>query len=100
MNKLNKKEIHDRIKDIDNSWILKDKFINREFFFKDFVQAFSFMTSVALIAEKLEHHPNWENVYNKVNIALFTHDADGLTNKDFHLAKEIDLLINVLHMKA
>ena len=61
--------------------------------FKNFIQAFSFMTSVALIAEKLDHHPNWKNVYNKVTIALNTHDADGLTKKDFKLAKEIDQVL-------
>jgi 4a-hydroxytetrahydrobiopterin dehydratase len=63
--------------------------------FNNFVQAFSFMTAVALIAEKLDHHPNWKNVYNKVNIALTTHEADGLTTSDFQLAKEIDQIIGV-----
>jgi 4a-hydroxytetrahydrobiopterin dehydratase len=48
------------------------------------------MTSVAFVAERSGHHPNWKNVYKKVNIALNTHDADGLTDKDFQLAKEID----------
>ena len=64
-----------------------------EIIFKDFVEAFSFMTAVAIIAEKSDHHPNWQNTYNKVNIALSTHDADGLTNKDFLLAKGIDQII-------
>ncbi|MFT4683600.1 MAG: 4a-hydroxytetrahydrobiopterin dehydratase [Urechidicola sp.] len=93
MTNLNEKEIHERMKEIDISWVLKSKFIQREMIFKDFVEAFSFMTSVAIIAEKAGHHPNWENIYNKVNIVLNTHDADGLTNKDFQLAKGIDLLI-------
>ena len=90
MIKLNKQEIQDRMKDIDSVWLLKGKFIHRKILFKDFIQAFSFMTSVAIIAEKSNHHPNWKNVYNKVDIALNTHDADGLTDKDFQLAKEID----------
>jgi len=90
MTNLNEEEIQDSMKEIDVSWILKGKFIHREILFKDFIEAFSFMTSVAIIAEKLGHHPNWKNVYNKVNIALNTHDADGLTNKDFQLAKKID----------
>jgi len=93
MIKLNEQEIQDRMKDIDSVWLLKGKFIHREILFKDFIQAFSFMTSVAIIAEKSNHHPNWKNVYNKVNIALNTHDADGLTDKDFRLAREIDQIL-------
>jgi 4a-hydroxytetrahydrobiopterin dehydratase len=93
MIKLNEQEIQDRIKNIDSVWLLKGKFIHREILFKDFIQAFSFMTSVAIIAEKSNHHPNWKNVYNKVNIALNTHDADGLTDKDFQLASEIDQIL-------
>ena len=58
--------------------------------FDDFVRAFGFMTSVAIVAEKANHHPNWENVYNRVKIALSTHDSGGLTQKDFDLAAKID----------
>lgn len=93
MTNLNEKEIHERMKEIDISWVLKSKFIQREMIFKDFVEAFSFMTAVAIIAEKSDHHPNWKNVYNKVTIALNTHDVDGLTKKDFQLAKGIDQII-------
>jgi 4a-hydroxytetrahydrobiopterin dehydratase len=93
MTKLNEQEIQDRMKNIDSVWLLKGKFIHREILFKDFIQAFSFMTSVAIIAEKSNHHPNWKNVYNKVNIALNTHDADGLTDKDFQLARDIDQIL-------
>ncbi len=64
--------------------------IVREFVFADFPQAFSFMTQVALSAEKLDHHPEWANVYNRVNIALRTHDAGGLTELDFQLAARVD----------
>jgi len=96
MTNLNEEEIQDSMKEIDVLWILKGKFIHREILFKDFIEAFSFMTSVAIIAEKLGHHPNWKNVYNKVNIALNTHDADGLTNKDFQLAKKIDGILKNL----
>jgi 4a-hydroxytetrahydrobiopterin dehydratase len=90
MTNLNKQEIQDRMKEINVLWVLEGKFIHREIIFKDFVEAFSFMTAVAMIAEKSDHHPDWKNVYNKVNITLNTHDADGLTNKDFQLAKGID----------
>jgi len=93
MTTLSKQEIQDGMKEIDSLWVLKTKFIHREIIFKDFVEAFSFMTSVAIIAEKSGHHPNWKNVYNKVIIDLNTHDADGITNKDFQLAKEIDQLM-------
>ena len=93
MIKLNEQEIQDRMKDIDSVWLLNGKFIHREILFKDFIQAFSFMTSVAIIAEKSNHHPNWKNVYNKVDIDLNTHDADGLTDKDFRLAREIDQIL-------
>ena len=58
--------------------------------FRDFRQAFAFMTEVALLAEKADHHPEWSNVYNKVNITLTTHDAGGITDRDLSLAKQID----------
>ena len=64
--------------------------IVRELVFADFRQAFSFMTQVALAAEKFDHHPEWANVYNRVNIVLRTHDAGGLTQDDFDLAQVID----------
>jgi 4a-hydroxytetrahydrobiopterin dehydratase len=64
--------------------------IARSFKFKDFNQAFAFMTRVALMAEKMDHHPEWSNVYNTVDITLSTHDAGGLTERDIRLAKFID----------
>ena len=64
--------------------------ISREFVFADFNQAFSFMTQIALAAEKSNHHPEWSNVYNKVTITLTTHDADGLTQRDIDLAGYAD----------
>ena len=66
--------------------------IRRDFKFKDFSGAFAFMTRVALAAEKAGHHPEWSNVYNRVSIALSTHDAGGLSAKDIALAKAIDAL--------
>ena len=68
--------------------------IVREFIFADFCQAFSFMTQVALAAEKANHHPEWANVYNRVNILLTTHDAGGLTALDFALAHSTDEAFN------
>ncbi|PHJ24514.1 pterin-4-alpha-carbinolamine dehydratase [Cystoisospora suis] len=67
-----------------------DRSIKRRFKFKDFNEAWGFMTRVALQAEKMNHHPNWNNVYNTVEVELFTHDAGGLTDKDFTLAQFMD----------
>jgi 4a-hydroxytetrahydrobiopterin dehydratase len=65
--------------------------ISKEFRFKDFNRAFAFMTRVAMKAEKMDHHPEWFNVYNKVQVTLATHDVDGVSDKDFELAKFMDL---------
>jgi 4a-hydroxytetrahydrobiopterin dehydratase len=66
--------------------------ISRKFTFKDFNEAFGFMARAALIAEKLDHHPEWFNVYNKVEVTLATHDAGGVTERDVKLAQEMDRL--------
>jgi len=64
--------------------------LHKEFRFPDFVDAFGFMTRVALIAEGMNHHPGWSNVWNRVVIDLTTHDAGGITEKDFQLAEKVD----------
>lgn len=64
--------------------------ISRDFKFKDFPEAFAFMTRIAILAQAADHHPEWSNVYNKVSITLSTHDAGGLTAKDIDLATAID----------
>jgi 4a-hydroxytetrahydrobiopterin dehydratase len=64
--------------------------LRRELAFADFVSAFGFMTQVALVAERMNHHPEWENVYGKVRICLTTHDAGGISALDFELAQAID----------
>lgn len=94
MEKLNHQEIQTRVAAINSAWEIKGEFICRELIFKNFIEAFSFMTAVALVAEKSGHHPNWENVYNKVIISLSTHDADGITEKDFDLAIAIDKILD------
>ena len=68
--------------------------ITRLFVFKDFNEAFGFMTRVALLADKADHHPEWRNVYNRVDILLTTHDAGGLSPRDIELAEAIDALID------
>jgi len=75
-------------------WEVKSKQIKREFLFTNFIEAFSFMTKVALICEKYNHHPNWENVYSKVIIKLNTHDLGGITNLDKKLASEINKIFD------
>lgn len=75
-------------------WEEKNNTLYRKFQFKDFSEAFAFMTRVALAAEKMDHHPNWTNVYNTVEISLNTHSAgDVVTEKDRKLAKQIDALV-------
>jgi 4a-hydroxytetrahydrobiopterin dehydratase len=66
--------------------------ITRTFAFPDFIAAFGFMTRVALLAERANHHPEWSNVYGRVKIVLTTHDVDGLSERDLRLAAEIDAL--------
>lgn len=75
-------------------WTLAEdgKSIHRTFTFKDFVGAFSFMSAVALVAERMDHHPDWTNVWNRVEVTLSTHSAGGLTEKDVALAKAMDAL--------
>ena len=73
-------------------WSFENDGIQKTFTFKDFTQAFGFMTQVAILAEKADHHPEWSNVYHTVNIRLSTHDAGGLTDNDFDLAEQIEAL--------
>ena len=79
-----------------NGWVYDEgaDAISHEFKFKDFSEAFAFMTRVALLAQTADHHPDWSNVYNKVSITLTTHDAGGLTAKDVALAEGIDRLLS------
>jgi 4a-hydroxytetrahydrobiopterin dehydratase len=75
-------------------WQEKNNTLYKKFSFSNFIDAFAFMTKVAIVAEKMNHHPNWSNVYNTVEISLNTHDAgDIVTEKDYELAKAIDGLI-------
>jgi 4a-hydroxytetrahydrobiopterin dehydratase len=72
-------------------WQEQNNQLKRSFKFTNFIEAFAFMTKVAFAAEKLNHHPNWSNVYNQVDIILSTHDAGNtVTEKDWQLAKKID----------
>ena len=77
-------------------WSLNSGKLFREYKFADFTHAFAFMTAVALAAEKMDHHPDWTNVYNRVSISLWTHDADGITKSDLELAQQIEKIASKL----
>ena len=82
LDKLNHEKTH--------GWVLADDKFTKTFKFKDFNQAFAFMTRCALYAEKVNHHPEWFNVYNVVEVKLTTHDVSGLSHKDIDLAMKMD----------
>jgi len=87
--KLSDKEIEIELKKL-KGWKINNGKIAKTFEFEDFNEGFGFMTRVALEAEKLNHHPEWFNVYNKVQIELITHDVKGISNYDIELAQRID----------
>jgi len=86
------KQLSDLLLSKNLEWKIIGNTIQREFVFKNFIDAFGFMTQVAILAEKQNHHPEWSNVYNKVMITLTTHDAGGVTEKDLNLASKIKKL--------
>ena len=90
--KLNLDEIAAQL-DVLTGWSIdKSGSLYREFKFVDFAQAFSFMTCVAKVAEDMDHHPDWTNVYNRVSVRLLTHDAGGITMRDIELARQMNAL--------
>lgn len=74
-------------------WALREGALHREIGFRDFSEAFAFMTRVALLAERLDHHPDWSNVYSRVTIRLWTHDAGGITERDLGFAEAVSRLL-------
>ncbi|OJX37894.1 MAG: 4a-hydroxytetrahydrobiopterin dehydratase [Chloroflexi bacterium 44-23] len=97
--KLNLQEIDLRMLELntatDQSWQLQGDKLTATYKFSDFPQAFAFMTAVAIHAEKINHHPDWSNAYNKVSFSLSTHEIGGISNLDFVLAEEIRKLAEV-----
>ncbi len=89
--KLPPEEVERRLAELDG-WTIRSGKLHKDFTFDSFVRAFGFMSSVALVAESMDHHPEWFNVYNRVSIDLTTHDAGGISHKDFELAARADAL--------
>jgi 4a-hydroxytetrahydrobiopterin dehydratase len=95
MSKLEKPAIEAALKSLPNWELAEDGLsIGRVYMFGDFNSAFGFMTRVAMKAEKMDHHPEWFNVYNKVGVTLTTHDAGGVTQKDIDLAKFCETVVD------
>ncbi|MDX1463821.1 MAG: 4a-hydroxytetrahydrobiopterin dehydratase [Marinirhabdus sp.] len=92
MKAYNESEIQQKLKDHEG-WEYNENAIHTAFEFENFKEAFTIMTRIAFEAERLGHHPDWSNVYNRLHISLSTHDADGVTDKDFEFASVIDQLI-------
>lgn len=89
--KLPREETRARVKTL-KEWTIRNGKLHKEYQFADFVEAFGFMSRVALVAEKMNHHPEWSNVWNRVIVDLTTHDAGGITERDFQLAERLDEL--------
>ncbi len=89
--KLTDVQIQENLTQVDG-WTIENGKLHKEFQFDNFVSAFGFMTQLALVAESLNHHPEWFNVYNRVTIDLTTHDAGGISDLDFQWAKQADAI--------
>ena len=92
MMRLSSEKISEELKNLPG-WSVKDEKLHRDFEFESFNQAFGFMTRAAMEIEKMNHHPEWFNVYNKLQVKLSTHDAGGLTKLDFDLAEKIEDIV-------
>lgn len=90
---LSEREIDDFLEQ-HSEWQLENNCLQRTIEFKNFIAAFGFMSQVALVAEKMNHHPDWTNIYNKVMIRLSTHDLKGLSQLDLALAQKINKIVN------
>lgn len=93
MKKLSEEEILKNLESLEG-WEYKDDAIHTSFEFENFKEAFSVMVRISFEAEAQQHHPEWRNVYNELNISLSTHDAGGVTEKDFKLAKTIEEIVD------
>ena len=87
---IEKDQLENELKNLSEKWSISDKFLICKYEFKNFNDALSFMNKVGVKCEEMDHHPKWTNVYNRLEIELFTHDKNGLTMKDFRLALFMD----------
>ena len=87
---ISKYELNQKINNLSKNWVIEDIFLKGSFIFKNFDDAFSFMKKVAIKCEDMNHHPKWTNVYNKIDVELYTHDSGGITEKDFELSSYMD----------
>ena len=87
---IEKNQLESELTKLSNKWSINDKFLTCMYEFKNFNDALSFMNKVGVKCEEMDHHPKWTNVYNRLEIELYTHDKDGLTMKDFDLASFMD----------
>ena len=87
---IEKDQLENELNKLSYKWSISDKFLISNYEFKNFNDALSFMNKVGVRCEEMDHHPKWTNVYNRLEIELFTHDKDGLTLKDFDLAVFMD----------
>ena len=92
MIRLSSEKISEELKNL-SGWSIKDEKLHRDFEFETFNQAFGFMTRAAMEIEKMNHHPEWFNVYNRLTVDLMTHDAGGITQNDVELAKILNSLV-------
>ena len=87
---MSKDELNQKINNLSKNWVIEDVFLKGSFVFKNFDDAFSFMKKVAIKCEDMNHHPKWTNVYNKIDVELYTHDSGSITEKDFELSSYMD----------
>lgn len=87
---LSNNDLIKKINLLSENWVLEDIYLKGSYTFNDFDNAFTFMKEVAVKCEEMNHHPKWTNVYNKIDIELYTHDSGGITEKDFELSSFMD----------
>jgi 4a-hydroxytetrahydrobiopterin dehydratase len=87
---ISKDKLNQKINNLSKNWVIEDVLLKGSFVFKNFDDAFSFMKKVAIKCEDMNHHPKLTNVYNKIDVELYTHDSGGITEKDFELSSYMD----------
>ena len=87
---LSKNQLNQKIKTLSNNWVIEGIYLKGNYVFNNFNDAFNFMKEVAIKCEIMNHHPKWTNVYNKLDVELYTHDSGGITEKDFELSLFMD----------